>query len=178
LLDATALAKQCGDFGAADDAIFRQAVVDKSVFNRPEVTNYAKAQSNKMAAYVGDAHLSHRIAPRAFKNNETPANFQDLRSRVSARSHLATVYDSLFAEANVVVRFGNDWRDAPTESQKAEFVESLIGLLLVGGKPDLANWLVWKVLEWLSNSPMTLSARAAITLPTQLLTTSCAKLNL
>eukprot|EP00038_Savillea_parva_P010568 m.191191 g.191191 ORF g.191191 m.191191 type:complete len:194 (+) comp18270_c0_seq1:103-684(+) len=142
----TILADLVPDFAAIDPKIFCQAVVDLSVVNRPsEVASYSGAQGNKLCAYLGDALLTQRIAIHAFKTGMQPVEYSKLRQMKTSREHLGSVYDAIFKDANVVVSFpqGSDnWRVPPTNNQKAEFIEALIGVVFVTGNNGPALWLV------------------------------------
>lgn len=116
--------------------------VDESITKRTEFS--VNMSSNRMLAYLGDARLSMHMAECAFQRCYTAKQHQDWRTSHTSDKHLANVFDDIFGDQQVILHFVNAGNTVPSVSQKATFMEALIGYLPPGYGIPLMNQIIHK----------------------------------
>ena len=131
--------------------LLAQACLDEGLMARPEFK--APCFGNARAAYVGDALLTLHIARSSFVALKSPKDHQADRTRWCQKNALASFYDRFFAGCaplpltwEVMLTNGGAQPTQPTAHQKAEFVEAIMGVLLMSKNEELATifctWIV------------------------------------
>lgn len=130
------------------------AVLDESLASRTEFSFPPGVFGNHRLSYFGDSMLSSSVAAYALCNSASPKEFQSLRSAVTSRKSLAEYYDWLLrSHVNKALYAGPVTWDfflygtMPTSSQKAEFIEALLGALLSGGNAQVYHRFVLDILD-------------------------------
>lgn len=131
-------------------------VLDESLASRAEFSFPPGVFGNHRFSYLGDSMLTSSIAAYALCNSAAPKEFQSLRTTISSRKSLAEYCDFLlrgyhdpssefYAGPVTWEMFLN--KTPPTSSQKAEFVEALLGVLISGGHSQTYHRVVLDILN-------------------------------
>jgi hypothetical protein len=104
-----------------------------------------RCAGNQALAIVGAARLSLHHASQLFIAGDygrscTGQQLHDARYSRTSEAHLASIYDALFGDREIIVR----WKDAgqtsgPSARQKAQFIEALVGALELATLPYQCN---------------------------------------
>lgn len=132
--------------------LLAQACLDEGLMARPEFK--AQCFGNARAAYVGDALLTLYIARSSFEALKSPKDHQADRTRWCQKNALASFYDRYFVGCaplpltwEVMLTNGGAQPTQPTAHQKAEFVEAIMGVLLMSGNEELATFLCTQIVQ-------------------------------
>jgi hypothetical protein len=109
------------------------ALVDISIIGRKGVEILEmNLPDNRRCAYVGDSYLTLHVAEQSYKSSYTPEQFQNLRTSVTSKTHLAYCYDQILGSDCDILR-NQAWIDPLSQRQKAEFIEAILGALYDAG---------------------------------------------
>jgi len=113
-----------------DTGVFSYAVLDAGLVARPEFKFPPGYAPNSIFAYVGDAMLTARITLYSAALCHTPKDHQELRRLVSSKNGLAHYWKTGRLSRPVT------WEAVlvdgpPTEHQSSEFLEAVIGALIL-----------------------------------------------
>lgn len=128
-------------------------VLDESLASRAEFTFPPGVFGNHRLSYLGDSMLTSSIAAYAICNSASPKEFQTLRTAISSRKSLCEYFDH-FMRDNVSPFYAGPitwdfllYTTKPTASQKAEFVEALLGALVSGGHSQMYHRVLLDILD-------------------------------
>jgi hypothetical protein len=141
------LVRQNPFFGEISKRQMMTLCLDESMTSRKELV--LSCRSNKPLGSIGNAHLSTFVALKCFKERATAQMYQEVRDTRCSQVAKADHYDSWFKDAAgaVLLHWGFEERPEPSTRQKADFVDALIGLLVLTQRWSAVDWLCAQIVQ-------------------------------
>jgi hypothetical protein len=139
------LALQNDTFGLVPERQMMALCLDESMTARKELV--LACRSNKALASIGNAHMSTFVALMCYRERATPQRYQEIRDTRCTQAAKAAHFDTWFRAANgeVLLHWSFETTPVPTVRQKADFVDALVGLLVLTRQSLLVEWLLERI---------------------------------
>ena len=136
------LARQNDAFDLLPKKQIMALCLDESMTARKELM--VSCRSNKALASIGNAQLSTSVALKCYRERASAQRYQEIRDTRCTQAAKAELFDSWFKGEAVILHWSFETAETTTR-QKADFVDALIGLLVLTGQTILAEWLCAKI---------------------------------